>query len=496
MADETAKARYTALKPRREPFIRRARDHAKLTLPGLLPPEGSTYALDLPQPYQGLGARCVVNLASRLMTALLPPGQNFFRLQIPAEALMKAQQESTSADVERGLALTERMIHSEVERRQWRQPTNLTLQHLIVTGNALEQILPDNRVRTYRLDQFVVVRDPMGTVTELVIEENLTPMSLNANLRKLITDEDNATHTVALYTWVKWDGKVWKVHQEINDKIVPGSQGSYKVSPFIPLRWSAVIGEDYGRSKVEEHYADLKAVDGLAKAVLEGAAMASRNITMLRPNAAGGLNLRRKIAQAQNGEMVIGNPEDVAMLQFQNTGGIQFASQELAVLKQDLSAAFLLNSGMRRDAERVTATELRQIAEELEGTLGGTYSTLVQEMMLPRIHRLIFQMQGRNQLPDWPDGMVEPTILTGLEALGREQDVNRVATALQFLQGLPQEATDAVKWNELLGKAFTGLGLSDAVRSDAEVQQIQQQRAAMEAAMGAAPQLAKTAMGQ
>jgi hypothetical protein len=34
-----------------------------------------------------------------------------------------------------------------------------------------------------------------------------------------------------------------------------------------------------------------------------------------------------------------------------------------------LAAAFMLMSDLRRDAERVTATELRQLAEELESAL-------------------------------------------------------------------------------------------------------------------------------
>ena len=61
---------------------------------------------NLPQPYQSFGARCVVNLASRLMTALLPPGQNFFRLTVPPQPVQcKSVQLPHSAQVSvRGMA--------------------------------------------------------------------------------------------------------------------------------------------------------------------------------------------------------------------------------------------------------------------------------------------------------------------------------------------------------------------------------------------------------
>lgn len=499
MNEDTAKARYEALRPRRHAFLSRARDAAALTLPAVLPPEGHTATASLPQPYSGLGARCVLNLASRLLSALLPPGGSIFRLQVPPEVLAEAGAETEPPDMTRQIALTEKLIHGEIERRGWRQPTHLALQHLIVTGNALEQQMPDNALRVFRLDQYVVVRDPTGVPVEIVIEENFSPASLPAALKPLIEGRDDVTNSVSIYTWMRRDGPVWTARQEILDHIIPGSDGKFlhQALPFRALRWSPVLGEDYGRGKVEEHEADFRALDGLAKAVLDGAAMASRNITMIRPNAAGGLNLRKRFTEAKNGGTVIGNPEDITMLQFANAGGVQFAAQEMAIIKQDLAAAFLLGSGLRRDAERVTAFELRQVVEELEGALGGVYSTISQEMMRPRLDRLILQMQSNTQLPMWPEGSLEPVVLTGLSALGREQDVNRVGAAVSLLNGLPPEIVqDYPKWDAILTKAFNGLGMSDAVNSAADVQRMQAQRQQAAMAQQIAPIAAQAAADQ
>lgn len=480
----TAENRYKELAVRRQPVLNRAYDYAELTIPSLLPREGFTQSQRLFQPYQGLGARLSVNLASRLMTALLPPGAKAFKLGIPPEVLMEAGQSEVDKDVELNLVKAENLIQAEIDRRHWRAPTFIELLYLIVTGNALEQMLPDNTLKVFRLDQYVVLRDPQGNLLEFVIEEKLAPDSLPEEARGMAV----APHTgysgdyVCLYTHGRWDGEQFQVYQELGGQVVPGSRGRLGVSSFNALRWAMMPGEDYGRGKIEEHSGDLMAVEHLSKALVEGAALASRNITAVRPNAAGGLNLKRRIAKAANGDVIVANPEDISFLQFENQQGMQFTAQQLQALKQELSAAFLMTAGQVRQAERVTAFELRLLAEELEGTLGGVYSMLSQEMQQARIKRLLFQMQANGQLPDWPDGVVEPIITTGLEALGRQQDVVRVQTAAQLITALPPEVAQAyVKWDKMLGKAFAGLQLPDMVRTEDEAKAMMQQIAMAEA---------------
>lgn len=481
MEKETAKGRYKALALRRDPFLRRAREFAKVTIPSLLPPEGHTQSLDMSEPYQGFGARCVTSLSSRLMTALIPPGQPWFKLEIPAEILIQEGKLIADKDSEQGLAQSEQIVIREIERRQWRAPTYLAIQHLIVSGNALEQILEDNTIRTYRLDQYVVARDPVGNLTEIVIEEHLSPLTLPPDLKAIVGENSSQANTVPLYTWIKLneDGD-WGVHQEINDSVLEDTEGTYRILPFNVLRWSVVLGEDYGRSKVEDHWGDFRALEGFSKDTIDGSAMAARNITMIRPNAAGGMNLRRRLAKARNGEFVVGNPEDVDMLQFKNVNGLQIAQEAKLEIKQELASAFLLNSSARRDAERVTAFELRMMIEEIESVLGGVYTALVEVLQNQRLTRLIFQMKQRGSLPNWPEGLVEPVVMTGLEALGREKDVQRVATVLQSLQAVPQEVIQQyVKWPELLSKVFVGAGLPNAVNTEAEAEEVRNRLAAM-----------------
>lgn len=475
-----ARERYTTLAAIRRPFLDRAREASRLTIPSLIPPEGHNGAVLLPEPNQGLGARLVVHLASYFTSALLPPGRNMFRLGVTPEALLKSGQASIPAEMETKLTLIEKIPHQEIARRDWRTPTDTSLQHLIIGGSVCEQMLPDNSIVVHPLDRHVVVRDPSGRPIEFITEQPLDPASLPENLQGLgIADNaEPGTTRVSLYTWGVLRGGEWTVHQELEDQPVPGTEGRYRpnVLPFFFLRWKAVANESYGRGKVEEHIADLRSFDGLSKAMRDGSAMASRNITMIRPNAAAGLNLRRKLAGANNGDFVVGNPEDVSMLQFQNVNGLAIVQSELESLRRELGAAFMLTSSITRNAERVTAEEIRRAGQELDSVQGGAYSMLSGSMLRARVDRLLFQMKAGNQLPNWPEDTIDPTILTGLEAMGREAETANVVTALQMVQGFDAEVRDYIKWPAMLKKGFNGLGLADAVNSEDEVAQLRAMR--------------------
>lgn len=488
---KSAKARYEQLSNRRQPFLDRAYFFAEATIPALLPRPGTVNYLA--EPYTSLTAYGVKYLSSRMTTALLPPGMSPFVLDIPAEVKVRADKMEVPKDVTLGLAKSEKLVTSEIERQGWRQPTGLALQLLLVTGNVLEYLTPQNKLRVFRLDQYVVVRDPTGNVMEIVIEEKLAPVNLPKDIQGLVKKElfEDATASVCLYTWVRAQRNgTWKVHQELEDAIIESSRGTFKVSPYNALRWEIVPGEDYGRSHVEDHWGDVKSLEGLEKSALEGAALAARNITLVRPNATG-LNLKQRMAKARNGDVLVANPDDIHMLQYDNVQGMQVASALLQEKRKAVGMAFLLNSATTRNAERVTAEEIRQNVDELDGVLGGAYSMLAQEMMRPRIERLIFQMQDQGKLPDWPTGSVSPVLTTGLEALRRERDIQRVLSAGQFLQGLGPEAQEYAKMPVLLTKAFTALQIEDAVRTDDEVAQRRQQMAATQAIAGGA----ETAIG-
>jgi hypothetical protein len=477
---ENAAGRFTRLETSRRPFLDRAREAAKLTIPSLMPEENVSGVTKLPTPYQGIGARGVNNLASKLLLALLPPNSPFFRLSIDDFTLMKlTKREGMRAEVEKTFNMIERAIMGAIEGGALRVSAFEALKHLINDGNALCYLPEDGGMKVFRLDRYVVSRDPMGSVLEIITKEDIAHAALPKEIADKLPqgyDSKDPNKTVALYTWIKRAKNQWTVHQEIMDIKVPGSQGTYPLdkSPWIPLRWAKIDGEDYGRGYVEEYLGDLKSLEHLSKAIVEGSAAAAKVLFLVNPN---GTTRVKDIAEAPNTAVRVGNAEDVTVLQVEKYADFRVAGETAQNIERRLSMAFLLNTAVQRNGERVTAEEIRYMAGELENALGGVYSILSQEFQLPLVSRLMWQMERKKELPTLPKNIVRPVITTGLEALGRGHDLDKLGLLLQRLQPLgPEVIAQYLKVGDYITRTGTALGIdmNGLVATQEEVMQAAQ----------------------
>ena len=249
-------------------------------------------------------------------------------------------------------------------------------------------------------------------------------------------------------------------------------------------------GESYGRSFVDEYLGDLKTLEALSKAVAEVAAIASNIIFLVNPNS---MTRISELQKANAGDFVRGRLEDIQALQINKTSDLQITTTAIQSIEARLSYAFLLNSAVQRNAERVTAEEIRYVARELEDTVGNIYSILAHELQLPLVRRFMNQMTGTGAIPNLPQGAkgVEPTITTGIEALGRGHDLAKLDTFIRYAQVFPEAFQTAVKQNEILNQIATALGIdaSSVVKTQQEIEQEQQQAMQMQMAQQVAPQM-------
>lgn len=488
--------RYLQLEGKRDPFLRRAREAAKLTIPALLPSDNHSGGSVLPTPFQGLGARGVNNLASKLLLALLPPNSAFFRLTIDDFTLEQmTQREGMRAEVEEALGKIERACTSEIETTAVRVTAGEVLKHLLVTGNALMYVPTQGNVKMFRLDRYVVSRDPMGNVLEIIVKESISPKLLPAEMG--ITDEGNDLNpdrTVDIFTHIHLspDGKKWVVYQEVKEQVVPGSEGDYPLdkTPWIPLRFTKIDGEDYGRGYVEEYYGDLRSLEALTQAIVEGSAASAKVLFLVNPN---GVTQQKTLTEAPNGAVRAGSAEDVSVLQVEKFADFRVAFETIEAISSRLSYAFLLNSAVQRTGERVTAEEIRYMANELEAAMGGVYSILSLEFQLPLVRTIMHRLEKQRRIPSLPKGTVRPAITTGLEALGRGNDLNKLDL---FLQGAAQALGPEVLMQRLnvgdyLTRRATALGIDakGLILSDEEFQAKQEEE------MGQTMQMAMAGTG-
>ena len=486
-----AAARYSALEPEKSIYLDRAIECSKYTLPTLITDNdrstGKNYYTKIQTTYQGLGARGVNNLASKLLIALLPPNQSFFRLSVDD---MKLKQElenykELQSQFDQQLALMERSVMRDIEESGDRTAMFEALKHLIIGGNALLYIA-ENGTRVYPLKSFVVNRDPEGNVLEAVVREEVSPDLLPDGTAPKNVDGKLVDKTVFLYTYITWDYEkdkcIW--YQEAYGKQV-GKNGSSPIekSPWIPLRMFRVAHESYGRGYVEELLGDLKSLEYLSKAIVEGSAAAAKIIFLCNPN---GTTRPDALARAANGSIVAGNPNDVAPLQMQKQADLTVALNTIARIEQRLSFAFLLNSAIQAGAagrDRVTAEEIKMVANELESGLGGVYSVLSVELQLPLVKRKMALMERQKRLPKLPKDIVRPQITTGLDALGRGNDKAKLIEFLQTIAGTlgPETMARFVDNRELITRlaAADGLDTYKLIKSEEQLMAEDQQQAMM-----------------
>lgn len=432
----TAAARYQRLVSGRDPYLQRARDCSKVTIPTLIPDAGEKDRGSLKTPYQSLGARGVNYLASKLLITLFPPNSAFFKLEID-DLVLRATQggPQIKAEFDSALVNVEHAVMTALETANGRASMHEAFKHLLVGGNVLLYVAEDG-IKVIHLNRYVLTRDPMGHVTEIVVEEEVYPEVLPPDFLEDAESESPdspgyaSEKTVKLYTRIEFEEGKCHWYQEAKGKEIPGTHGmcDQAVSPWIPLRFNRVDGEEYGRGYVEEYYGDLLALESLYQAILEGSAAAAKILFLVNPN---GTTRPRTLANAPNGAIVQGNAADVTVIQSQKAQDLQIASNTIERIEGRLQFAFLLNTAIQRPGERVTAEEIRFMSQELEAGIGGLYSILTQELQLPLVRRLMHVMRKQRKLPPFPKGqggkeLVNPKPVTGLEAIGRGDDRNKL----------------------------------------------------------------------
>jgi len=489
--NDTAESRYNKLEENREHYLSRGRECAELTIPTLIPENYHTESSDFYSPFQSIGSRGVNNLASKLLLLLLPPNQPFFRLLVEGKAKQQVdEQPQFKTALEKALSKIERSVMSKIESLALRVPVFEAIKHLIVGGNVLCYLPKDGTMRVYGLNQYVCVRDGEGNPLEIVIKECISILSLEKEIQEqvlgIMSKEDvQSDNDCDLYTHIyRLPNDKFYICQEVKGIKIPSSVGTYPVDklPFMPLRMVRVDGESYGRSYVEEYIGDLKSLEGLSQALVESSAASAKMVFLVKPNSS---TKKRDIATASNGDIITGNADDVAVLQANKFYDLQTVEKAIGRIEERMQYAFLLHTAIQRQAERVTAQEIRYMARELETAMGGLYSLLSLELQLPLVNLLMERMGSKNEIPKLPKGTVSPTIITGVEALGRGNDLQKLREFVAELGQLAQINPEVVKLlnpSDLLERIATshGIDTEGLLKSQEQLQAEQQQMQQMQ----------------
>ena len=486
-----ARERYNALQTDRSQFLDSAKECSRLTLPYLITDDSSNRQTHrtLITPWQGVGAKVVVTLAAKLMLALLPPQTSFFKLQIRDDKLGTDLDPKIRSELDLSFSKIERMIMEYIASSNDRVVIHQALKHLIVGGNAVIYMGKEG-LKNFPLNRFVVNRDGNGNVLEIVTKELISRKVLGLESPEK-TDKPNSPNDqgqgsdgddVEVYTYVKMDEKSgrWVWHHEVFDKIIPGSRSTApkNASPWLVLRFNTVDGEDYGRGRVEEFIGDFKSLEGLSQSLVEGAAAASKVIFLVSPSST---TKPKTIAEAGNGAIVQGRAEDVTVIQVGKTADFQTAANLAQQIERRLSDSFLTMNV--RQAERVTAEEVRLTQLELEQQLGGLFSLLTIEFLIPYLNRILLVLTRSNQIPKIPKDLARPSIVAGVNALGRGQDREALTTFIATIAQTmgPEALARYIDPGEAIKRlaAAQGIDVLNLVKTNEQLQAEMQRKQSM-----------------
>lgn len=456
--------RFSQLDGAKGDLHQRCEDYARWTIPNLFPLDHTDNSTEMTRDWQSIGARAVNHLANKIALVLFPAGRPFFRLD-PEQDLRDAAESAglSKTQLEEALSAVEREAPMTLQRIGARSTLVRALKELIALGNVcLYYDEKNEKLHAYNIRNYAVQRDLSGNVTEAVLRDCVSFKTLPDGVRErymrhvqqndLQTDEN-----VNLYTYIFLEGGKFQVKQAVESMDIDElSRGSYpkKDLPWIFLTWEWSRGKDYGSGLVEDFAGDFQSLSTLSESFTLGAAVAADVKFLVDP--AGQTN-PSDLNNAETGEYVYGREEDIAAFTVDKNNDWQIVNALIGAIEKRLGLAFLLNSAVTRDAERVTAEEIRFQAQELEGSLGGVYSRLAEDLQLP-ISKIAIQA-NKAALP--LDG-IELVILTGMESLSRTTELEQVLgfiNDLALLAQIPDEARIRLRMNDVMAIMAMGRGL-------------------------------------
>jgi hypothetical protein len=457
----------------RQPMMTRLEKLCSYTLQHLMVPDGWDANRDgATHDYQSIGAQAVNHLATKIMLAMFAPTRPFLRLD-PTDALLEAAAAAgmKEEDIKNVLSQAERKAIKELDRMAARPRLFELIKQLIVLGNSLMILEEKEDPRVLNLRRFVVKRSLDGKLHTLVIREVVKKDELSDEARAKVPTKD-ADSKVCYYIMVtrtgndSYDVSHWVDEHEMEDKrkTFNGQNLPYRV-----IAWNLADYADYGTGLAEEYMGALAALSTLSASIIQAAVLAGEFRWLANP---AGLTRPDDFNNSENGACLPGQEGDLTLVQAAQevANAVNVNRQVLQDYATTVGRGFLMIGSVQRDAERVTAEEIRLMAQELETGLGGAYSRLAVDVQLPLGLYLMARVDVRVN-----DQTVQPTVVTGLDALSRNGDLDALKSYLSDvaqITALPPEVLKYLPMSTILTDLATGHGL-DAKRYAHTEQQAQ-----------------------
>lgn len=501
MQSRNARGEFTRLNGLRSALKTRLERYAAYTLPRLMLPGGQDEInSEISHDFQAVGAQGTNHLCNRLMLTMFAPSRPFMRLTMTAKDI--AELGIPPEEVEATLAEGEQNAVREMDNVPgFRADLFTVMQNLVVLGNVALHLPKKGEPTVYALDDYVIRRTPSGKVKHAIVRETVKFDELEDKVRESFlkvnkTKRQPDSEVTVYHSIERIKGKLIETTW-VDDTELPESdfKGEYTDAdcPWHFLVWNLSPRAHYGTGLVEDYAGDFAALSALSKAQVDGAILASEFRWLANPT---GQTRPEEFESSENGAVLAGVEGDLSLVNNSKPGDLQVVRAIGEDYIRRIGQGFLLNSAMTRDAERVTAEEIRQQAQELETGLGGVYtrlaSTLQRAVAMWLLHKVDIQVKGTK---------INVQIVTGLDALSRNGDLAALRAALNdiaLLEPLTQSAVgQELNFRAIINAILAGHGvpgskyLASAEEKQARQAQANAQAAAQAGTEAAAQQIAR-----
>ena len=489
MEQKKAARHWSEMDNKRRALLTRWERYASYTIPRIcLPSDFSEKSSELKHDWQAVGAQAVNHVVNKLMLALFAPSRPFMRLELTAKARAQLAEQVDEAMIDDILGEGERKAIKHMDTRGDIRPAlHLGLSNLVITGNALFKF-PESKGDKFRClycRDWAVQRSGSGEVLRLATREKYAFGELEEAVQDAYREQrpgqkpdDEVTHYVIILRNAKGG---YELKQFINDCYLgeefDGAYKDYAALPYKVITWQLADNADYGSGLVEDYAGDFAATSAMSEAQVRAAILACEFRWLVNP---AGFTKPEDLEESENGAALPGNEKDITPLTPGTGNNLQIITSVLESYVRRIGQGFLLASAVTRDAERVTAQEIRMQATELETSLGGAYSRIAVELQTPIAIWLLEEIDLKI------DGKaINLSIVTGLDALSRSGDLDALRQAMvdiNTVNTLPPQAQDWLNLGAIYSTIMNGHGLPSGkyVKDAQTVAQEQQARAAAE----------------
>jgi hypothetical protein len=496
---ETIAGEFQRLDGLRQNRIDASEKFAYFTIPSVFPKDDEGDDSAAVGMLDSIGASVANHFANKLVTTLFSPNRPFFRLAPdPRSNAVKELREATAGDdptaqqqakaamakLRTKFVTVEKDSVHYLERIGYRTSATNAAKLLIITGDVVIRSFQNEKAVAYTMRDYVCVKDLAGTDIVLIVRDGLVFGALNAEQKALVVQADTkstmyvASTPITIYTRLELQtDKRYKITKAIDGADLPDENVlvTQKKSEFTHLSWNLTKGQNYGRGLVEDFSGSFHMIDELTNHQARIAAKMADLKIFVDPQS--GVDVEHLNASA-SGTYVAGKPGDVQVMASGLDAGMQYLESILATHKRQISAAFLYQSGQTRDAERVTAEEIRESAAELEIAHGGVYSRFASDWQGKVAYEAV---AGTGE--DMGD-TIEPQIMTGMDSLSRTGEMQSVRVwmnDLGLLNNVPEDVRGWIKPGEFASYAARQRGVDHDIFVKSATDMKAEQDAAAEA---------------